>query len=688
MKLTDLPKLSSKRRDALQAFGIHSVIDLLYLFPRRYIDKSNIKPIQMITESSEPVSVVGTVDSKEVQGYGHKRRLEVYVSDQTGTIKVVWFKGWKYFISKFKEGELVSLFGKPKRFGRSISMAHPDVEVLKSRDELEKYNTLLPIYPSGKPLSKAYISHKMIAEWVDEALNNVSISEFLPQNIIEAHKFLPRHQALRTIHQPESYREAAHALERFKYEELFLFELSMARIKQMQREKADGPILKPGSLTRSFFNGILPFELTEGQISALSDIRADLESTTQMNRLIQGDVGAGKTIVAIGAMLMALDSGYQATLMAPTEILAEQHYHTIKEYLGSLNVNFRLLVGGQKKSLRDDILSDIAGGTCNIVVGTHAIIQDQVQFHKLGLAVIDEQHRFGVKQRTEMLQKGDHPHLLVMSATPIPRSLAMTVYSDLDISLIKDLPGGRKPIKTAVRTDRERDSIYRFLEETVNKGGQVYVVFPLIEESEALDLKDATMGFEKLKRRFPDIPAGLLHGQMKSEEKESIMNSFAESKLKILVSTTVIEVGVDVPNASVMIIEHAERFGLSQLHQLRGRIGRGTKQSYCILMPGKKLSESGRYRLKKMVETTDGFEIAEADLKLRGPGDFLGTKQSGLPEFKYADIVEDRLLLEQSKADAWKIIKEDPSLNQNNHASLKKIFNPYFKKRAEYFGIG
>lgn len=642
----------------------------------------------MITETGEPVSVVGTVDSKEVQGHGHKRRLEVYVSDQTGTIKVVWFKGWKYFISQFKEGELVSLFGKPKRFGRSISMAHPDVEVLKSRDELEKYKTLLPIYPSGKPLSKAYISHKMIAEWVDEALNKISISEFLPQNILEDHKFLSRHQALRSIHQPESYREAAHALERFKYEELFLFELSMAKIKQMQREKADGAVLKPGSLTRSFFNEILPFELTDGQITALSDIRTDLESSTQMNRLIQGDVGAGKTVVAIGAMLMALDSGYQATLMAPTEILAEQHYHTIKEYLGSLNVNFRLLVGGQKKSLRDDLLSDIAGGTCNIVVGTHAIIQDQVQFHKLGLAVIDEQHRFGVKQRTEMLQKGDHPHLLVMSATPIPRSLAMTVYSDLDISLIKDLPGGRKPIKTAVRTDKERDSIYQFLEETVNKGGQVYVVFPLIEESEALDLKDATMGFEKLKRRFPDIPAGLLHGQMKSEEKESIMNAFAEGKLKILVSTTVIEVGVDVPNASVMIIEHAERFGLSQLHQLRGRIGRGTQQSYCILMPGEKLSESGRFRLKKMVETTDGFNIAEADLKLRGPGDFLGTKQSGLPEFMYADIVEDRLLLEQSKADAWKIISNDPQLKLSDHEMLKKMFTPYFKKRAEYYGIG
>ena len=688
MKLTDLNKLSTKREKALNAFGIYSVTDLLYLFPRRYIDKSNIKPIRMLGESQDPVSVLGTVDSKEVQGYGGKRRLEVYVSDQTGTLKVVWFRGWKYFISKLNEGDLVSLFGKPKRFGRDISMAHPEVEILENRGEIEKYNTLLPIYPSGKPLSKAYITHKMIADWVNEALNKTQIPEFLPPAIREDHNFKERQVSLKLIHQPTSEKEAAATLERFKYEELFLFELSMAKIKMMQREKADGPVLKPGSLTSAFFNSILPFDLTKGQISALSDIRHDIASTTQMNRLLQGDVGAGKTVVAIGAALMAIDSGYQATLMAPTEILAEQHYHTIKKYLEPLGLNFRLLVGGQKKTLRNDILSDIAGGTCNLVVGTHAIIQDQVQFHKLGLAIIDEQHRFGVKQRTEMLQKGDHPHLLVMSATPIPRSLAMTVYSDLDISLIKELPGGRKPIKTAVRTDKDQETIYNFVSETVSDGGQVYVVYPLIEESEALDLKDATMGFEKLKRRFPDIPMGLLHGQMKSEEKDSIMNSFADGKLKILVSTTVIEVGVDVPNANVMIIEHAERFGLSQLHQLRGRIGRGSRQSYCILKPGEKLSESGRFRLKKMVETTDGFEIAEADLKLRGPGDFLGTKQSGLPEFRYADIVDDRLILEQAKSDAWKIISRDPKLNEGGHQSLKKIFTPYFKKRAEYFGIG
>lgn len=688
MKLTDLSKLSTKREQALRSFGIRNLVDLLYFFPRRYIDKSDIKPIRMLSDSDEPVSVLGKVEAIQIQGYKQKRRLEVQVTDNTGSLKAVWFKGWKYVISQFKEGDLVSLFGKTKRYGSWLSMAHPDLEVLENREEIEKYKTLIPIYPSGKALSKAYITHKLIAGWVQEALNTVIINEFLPDQILKQYNFPHRKKALHTMHQPESHNQAYQTLERFKYEELFLFELSMAMIKHKQRAKADGPPLKPGALTKQFFNEILPFKLTDGQKSALAEIREDIGTSSQMNRLIQGDVGAGKTVVAIGAMLMALDSGYQTTMMAPTEILAEQHFHTINNYLKPLDVNIRLLVGGQKKTLREDILTDIEGGSCNIVVGTHAIIQEQVNFHKLGLAVIDEQHRFGVKQRNEMLQKGDHPHLLVMSATPIPRSLAMTIYSDLDISVIKDLPGGRKPIKTAVRTDREREQIYQFIEKTVAEDGQVYVIYPLIEESEALDLKDATMGFEKLKRRFPEIPSGLLHGQMKTEEKESVMNAFAEGRLKMLVATTVVEVGVDVTEANVMVIEHAERFGLSQLHQLRGRIGRGTRQSYCILMPDRKLSESGRFRLKKMVETTDGFEIAEADLKLRGPGDFLGTKQSGLPEFRYADIVEDRLLLEQAKADAWKIIKNDPELDRDEHLALNKVFVPYFKKRAEYFGIG
>ncbi|MGF1670807.1 MAG: ATP-dependent DNA helicase RecG, partial [Balneolaceae bacterium] len=484
-----------------------------------------------------------------------------------------------------------------------------------------------------------------------------------------------------------SLKQATEALERFKFEELFLFELSMARIKHLNRKRTNGHIFeKTGPLTSAFFNKKLPFQLTSDQKHALRDIRNDVTSGLQMSRLIQGDVGSGKTVVAAGTMLMAVDNGFQATFMAPTEILAEQHYRTLSSFFDGLDIEIRMLKGKQKTKLRRDVLTSIEGGHCNIVVGTHAVIQESVQFQNLGLAIIDEQHRFGVKQRSQILQKGNHPHLLVMSATPIPRSLAMTIYSDLDISLIREMPAGRKPVKTAIRTEKKRMDLYRFLYANIKEGGQVYFVYPLIEESEALDLKDATLGFEKLKKHFPDFRIGLLHGRMESDEKESVMNSFVSGNLDILVTTTVIEVGVDVSNANVMIIEHAERFGLSQLHQLRGRIGRGTRQSYCILIPGDKISRDGRYRLQKMVETQDGFEIAEADLKLRGPGDFLGTKQSGLPDFKYADIVEDQKLLSQAKNYAWKITGVDPDLNQ--YDTLKKVFEPYFLEKSEFFESG
>ncbi|MDZ7718101.1 MAG: ATP-dependent DNA helicase RecG [Balneolaceae bacterium] len=688
MKLLDLHNLSQKRLKALHQSGIQTPLDLLTLFPRRYIDKSNIQPIKNLYQFSDPVTIVGKVKSKNVAGYKYKRRLEVLVQDNTAVCKAVFFKGWKYFINQFEEGSWVSLYGKAKKYGKYMSMAHPEVEQLESLDKMKIPDTLIPIYPSNKHFSKAYISNKIVTGWIQEILETVSFEDFLPENILSNHNFPARGKAFQMIHQPKTRQQATRALERFKFEEFFLFELSMMKIKRQRIERAPGIQLQPGTLTKTFFNEILPFQLTDGQRTSLSDIKQDLQSGTQMNRLIQGDVGAGKTVVAIGAMLMAIDNGWQTAFMAPTEILAEQHYYTIKEYLEQLGVNFRLLTGSQSTSLRNDVLSDIAGGTCQIAVGTHAIFQDKVQFNKLGLVVIDEQHRFGVKQRNEILQKGDHPHLLVMSATPIPRSLAMTIYSDLDISVIKDLPSGRKPAKTAVRSDSEREAVYSFVKQQVESGDQVYVIFPLIEESEVMDLKDATMGYEKLKKRFPDFSIDLLHGQMDSSEKESKMRKFSEGETQILVSTTVIEVGVDVPNATIMMIEHAERFGLSQLHQLRGRIGRGKKQSYCILLPDQKLTESARFRLKKMVETTDGFEIAEADLKLRGPGDFLGTKQSGLPEFKYADIIEDRLLLESAKNSAREIIQLDSELRSSKHQKLKKVFEPYFKERAEFFGIG
>lgn len=688
MKLLDLHNLSQKRLQALQQSGIRTPADLLHFFPRRYIDKSNVIPIWNLSSHQEAVTVTGKVISTEVTGFGNKKRLEVIVQDKTGSMKAVFFKGWKYFINQFTQGKWVSLFGVPKQYGRQVSMAHPEVEQLDDPKDFEAARSLIPIYPSNKYFSKAFISNKIITGWVEQILQSYVPQEFLPDIILQKHRFPKRDQAIRAIHKPASGQESSNALERFKYEEFFLFELSMAKIKYKRFERLKGILLEPGELTRKFFKTALPFELTGGQKNTLSDVRTDLNSGLQMNRLVQGDVGAGKTIVAIGAMLMAVDNGYQAALMAPTEILAEQHYITLKKYLESLGVSFRLITGGQKTTLRREILTDIESGNCRIAVGTHALFQEGVIFQNLALVVIDEQHRFGVKQRNEILLKGENPHLLVMSATPIPRSLAMTIYSDLDISVIRELPAGRKPVKTAVRSDKERNNVYNFLEESVKKGDQAYVIFPLIEESEVIDLKDATMGFEKLKRRFPDVTIDLLHGRLKPIEKEQVMRRFTEGHTKILVSTTVVEVGVDVPNASIMIIEHAERFGLSQLHQLRGRIGRGNKQSYCILMPDVKLSRDGRYRLKKLVETNDGFEIAEADLKLRGPGDFLGTKQSGLPEFRYADIIEDRILLEQAKNDAWQLIKTDPGFTKPEHQELKSVFEPYFKERSEFFGVG
>lgn len=689
MKLTDLSGLSSKRLEALTSEGILSVKDLLNFFPRRYLDRSNTQKIKHLAGSGEEITVAGKVTNINMAGYGRKKRLEVTINDGSGDVKGVWFRGVGYFSKFFKKGDFVAFYGAAKRYGSSISIAHPEVDKISSDDDLDSFSRIFPIYPGSKALSKARITSKLVQSWIEQILNKVNPGEFLPDSLISEMKFPQRPEAYRMIHFPETHNEHKKALNRFKFEELFLFELSMEKINYTVKERANGHVFnETGTYTSTYFNELLPFELTDGQKSSLAEIKKDVRSGKQMNRLIQGDVGAGKTIVAIGAMLMALDNGFQTAFLAPTEILAEQHYRTLSDHLKELDINIRLLIGSQKKALRTDILTDIEGGNCNIVVGTHAIIQDTVRFHNLGLAVIDEQHRFGVKQRSDLLSKGSHPHMLVMSATPIPRSLAMTVYADLDVSVIKDLPAGRKPIRTAIRSQKKREDVYRFVEQEVQDGGQVYIVYPLVEESEALDLKDATAGFEKLKKQFPDFKVGLIHGQMKTEEKDGVIQAFIKNEIQILVSTTVIEVGVDVPNASIMIIEHAERFGLSQLHQLRGRIGRGKRQSYCILMPDVKVSKSGAIRLKTMEETNDGFRIAEADLKLRGPGDFLGTKQSGLPDFKFADIVEDQFLLTQAKEKAMELLGEDPELESPQNSSLQKVFSPYFKEKVKFYGMG
>jgi len=688
VKLNELKGVSDKRLQALNQYGIHSPEDLINFFPRRLIDRSRVSPIAVLSGSGDAVTVIGNVISIEVVGYRNKKRLEVTIEDDSGRLKGVWFKGVSYFQKFFKKGQLVAFYGTVKQYGRYLTIAHPDTEKLSDSSDIHKVANIVPVYPGSTFFKKTYITSPLIQGWIKQILQSTRIKEFLPSYLLQKYHLPDRDSAYKMIHTPTDTKNFYAALYRFKFEELFLFQLSMAKLKQRIKLRHTGIIFEQlGEYTHRFFNEVIPFTLTEGQKQSLSAIKKDVRSGKQMNRLIQGDVGAGKTVVAIGAMLMALDNGYQASFMAPTEILAEQHYRTLNEYLKPLNINVRLLTGNQKTTLRRDILTDIQSGGCQIVVGTHAIIQKEVQFAKLGLAVIDEQHRFGVLQRANLLEKGDYPHILVMSATPIPRSLAMTLYGDLDVSLIKGLPAGRKPIKTAVRGEKSREKVYRFLQEILADGGQAYIVYPLVEESEALDLKDATMGYEHIQKRFPGYSVGLLHGRMKSEDKDEVMRAFINNDLQILVSTTVIEVGVDVPNASVMIIEHAERFGLSQLHQLRGRIGRGPRQSFCILMTDVKQSKEAKIRLKTMAESNDGFKIAEVDLKLRGPGDFLGTKQSGLPDFNVADILQDQELLIKAKDEATTLIKKDPDLEQPDQEALRRVFVPYFKEKARFYNI-
>ena len=651
-----------------------------------------MQKIEQLRGLGEEVTVAGTITHIGEQGFKAKKRLEIVVNDETGGIKAVWFKGAYYMKKRFTVGQKIALFGTVKQFGRHLSMAHPETDDISKESDLADFSTIVAIYPSGQHFHKARVYNSNIQQWIAQLLNHPSLRhlfpEFLPEYILTSYGYPNRTEAIRAIHNPSSHDSHKQALKRFKFEEFFLFQLSMERIHSERLAAKAGPSLtKNTPNTRHFFEHILPFELTFGQKKALRDIQDDVRSGRQMNRLIQGDVGAGKTAVAMGALLMAVDNGFQGALVAPTEILAEQHYATLKEAFSQLDLSIRLLVGGQKVGLRRDVLTDIEGGGCDIVIGTHAVIQKEVRFHNLGMVVIDEQHRFGVQQRAALLQKANNPHMLVMSATPIPRSLAMSLYADLDISLIKGLPEGRKTIRTAIRSEKKRTDVYHFVEQEIKDGGQIYIIYPLIEESEALDLKDATAGYEKICERFPSARVALLHGRIPSEEKDAIMQSFAKGEIDILVSTTVIEVGVNVPNASVMIIEHAERFGLSQLHQLRGRIGRGSRQSYCILMPDHAVSESGAVRLKTMERTTDGFEIAEVDLKLRGPGDFLGTKQSGLPDFRFGDIIQDQDLLELAKKQARELMEQDFLLSKQEHLELKHFFESYHREKQQFYGL-
>jgi ATP-dependent DNA helicase RecG len=682
-----LPGIGEKRVAALGNAGIYTIGDLLYYFPRRYLDRSTVTPINRLKADQE-VTVVARVMQFTVQK-GRRSRFVLIVGDGTGFLHCVWFSRLTYWYKMFKPGEWLALSGKVGVF-KGFQMTHPEFDRLGMSGEGELVHTgkIIPLYPSNEALGQAGFDSRGFRRIIHGALKKYSdqVTESMPEALVTRLGLLPLPSALAAIHFPADFAGLQGAQRRLKFDELFFMELLVALRRQHQHENTGGIRFETvGELTRNLVAS-LPFELTAAQKRVLHEIRADMKSSRPMNRLLQGDVGSGKTVVALITMLIAVENGYQAALMAPTEILAEQHYLTIRALLEALGVEVVLLVGGQKGSERERILERIAAGEARIIIGTHALIQESVDFHQLGLVVIDEQHRFGVMQRATLREKGLNPDVLVMTATPIPRTLTMTVYGDLDVSVIDELPANRKPIRTFWRDESRRTRIYHFLRSRVAEGAQAFIVFPLVEESEKSDLKAAVHSYKAMSTTFfKDFRLGLLHGRMNPAEKDEIMAAFKRHELQILVSTTVIEVGVDVPNASIMLVEHAERFGLTQLHQLRGRVGRGSRQSYCILISYGALSEEARTRLETLVATTDGFKIAEVDLQLRGPGEFFGTRQHGMPELKLADPSRDLQLLRLAREEAFRLVEEDPQLRSQATLGTRHHF---MKNYQERFGLG
>ncbi len=671
-----LKGVGPKRAELLKKeLNIYTFGDLLTYFPFRYIDKSKFHNIKEINNDLVYVQIKGKITSIETIGKLRATRLVATLQDATGTIELVWFQGVKWMKDKLKVGEEYVVFGKPNLFNYSYNITHPDVELL-SENTASIVTGLYPFYYSSEKLKSLGFNSKGISNITKTLITSAkgSIYETLPDDIIQRYKLISREEAILNIHFPANPDILQKAITRIKFEELFYLQLKLLMMKQVRLNKSQGHRFTiVGDYFNTFFKENLPFELTNAQKKVIKEIRVDIGSGKQMNRLLQGDVGSGKTLVALMTMLIALDNNYQASMMVPTEILANQHYETISRMLSGLDINVQLLTGSTKTKKRREIDEGLQNGTIHILIGTHALIEDTVVFKNLGLVIIDEQHRFGVAQRAKLWEKNEiPPHILVMTATPIPRTLAMTLYGDLDYSVIDELPPGRKPVKTYHYYDNDRLKIFNFMKQQVKAGRQVYVVYPLINESETLDLKDLMDGYDSITREFPlpEFAVSIVHGQMKAVDKDFEMLRFIKKETQIMVSTTVIEVGVDVPNASVMVIENAERFGLSQLHQLRGRVGRGADQSYCILISTHKLTSDGKKRIETMVRTSDGFEIAEVDLKLRGPGDMEGTQQSGLVDLKLANIVKDEKMIKLARDTAIDVLGDDPLLDKEKNKRL------------------
>jgi len=662
--------------------------DLLHLFPTRYIDKTQYYKIQDLRETTTEVQVVGRIiHLKTVEGKNKaQQRLVATFTDGTGNMELVWFRPSQWLKDHLLLNVPYVIFGKCTPFAGVFSMVHPEMETLEEHQHSLQGN-IQAVYPSTEKLTKKGITQKVIRKLIESLFQEVgkNFFETLPPQLLTSLRLLPKGEALFQIHFPQSQELLSKAQFRLKLEELFYIQLQLIQKNYLNKKLKGYPFPLVGDYFNTFYHKHLPFPLTNAQKRVIKEIRSDMATGAQMNRLLQGDVGAGKTIVALFAMLLALDNQYQACLMAPTEILAQQHYQSIAYLLAPMDIQPALLTGSTKTKERRKILEELENGQLQIVIGTHALLEDKVKFHNLGLSIIDEQHRFGVEQRSKLWHKNAlPPHVLIMSATPIPRTLAMSLYGDLDVSVIDELPPGRKPIQTLHQYDTHRAKVYQFLHDQIAKGRQVYVVYPLIEESEALSFKNLSEGYQQLCSAFPPpkYTIAMVHGQLKPEEKEAQMQLFVEGKAQIMVATTVIEVGVNVPNASVMLIESAERFGLSQLHQLRGRVGRGAEQSYCILMTDVKLSHDSRTRMETMVATCDGFQIAEVDLKLRGPGDLMGKQQSGVLSLKIADLVKDSQLLKVARDYATDLIRVDPELTDPAHLQVAHTLNMLKKNKG------